>query len=395
MTSWFKKLEKQNIPPGTSDDDYAAMQAAMKPYKARAGIFTVFVVLALFGSLFLFIFTEPMRAWETMPMLFLLTAPLAYFLVRAAMQFLFAALPAAGAQTTSGTHALIQRGGFLTDMFGWYYAGRQRIPNPHVRRNQGGLLIIITATISSALMTSVTAVNRYADRSEPETYTIPVADKHISSNKGTRHYKLRFPAPVESVLPFAYDTHEIVRTNRGDYDRVVPGQTTVTIEVHQGALGLPWFKHNRHYLDGLADGMNSPRQGADDKALAAACAWRDNFNLAQEIPTTLPNDFRRDTWPNGKPRSEEPLVNGVPHGVAHYWFDDGRPYANIPYRQGKKHGTFTLYREDGTVEQELSYKDGAPYGVNAWMAADGSVASSFVFISEGEHYPVTDCQKYK
>ena len=394
MVSWFQKLQRQTIPSGMSDADYAAMQLAMKPYKARAGIFTVFVVLALFGSLFLFIFTEPMRAWEIMPLLFLLTAPLTYFLVRAGMQFLFAALPGR-AVDAAGAPNLIQHGGGLAGLLSWYHTGIKRIPDPHVRRNQSGIVILLTAAVSGLLMTSLLAVNHYADHSAPETYTIPVADKHISSNKGTRHYKLRFPAPVESVLPFAYDTHEIVRTNRGDYDRVVPGQTTVTIEVHQGALGLPWFKHNRHYLDGLADGMNSPRQGAYDKALAAACAWRDNFNLAQEIPTTLPNDFRRDTWPNGKPRSEEPLVNGVPHGVAHYWFDDGRPYANIPYRQGKKHGTFTLYRQDGTVEQELSYKDGAPYGVNAWMAADGSVASSFVFISEGEHYPVTDCQKYK
>lgn len=395
MTSWFQKLQQQNMPPGMSDADYAAMLAAMKPYKARIGVVTVFVVLALFGSLFLFIFTEPMRAWETMPLLFLLTLPLTYYLVRAAMQFLFAVLPAPETQA-QGENALIQRGGGLGDFFSWYRDGIRRIPDPRVRRNQSGMLILLTATISGLLMTLPLALNRYADSSEGKSYTLPVEGKYISSGKGgRRYYKLRFPTPVESVLPFSYDTHEVIQTNRGDYNRVVPGQTTVTIEVHGGALGLPWFKHSRHYLDGLADGISLPRQGADDAALAAACAWRDRFNLAQEIPTIPTHDYRRDTWPNGKPRSEEPLVNGVPHGVAHYWFDDGRPYANIPYRQGKKHGTFTLYRQDGTVEQQLSYKDGTPYGINAWMAADGSVASSFVFINEGEHYPVTTCQKYK
>lgn len=394
MTFWFKKLERQGIPPGMSDEEYAAMQAAMKPYKARIGVVTVFVVLALFGSLFLFIFTEPMRAWETMPMLFLLTAPLTYFLVRVAMQFLFAALPAAETQTQS-ENTLIQRGG-LGDFFSWYRDGIRRIPDTRVRSNQSGMLILLTAAISGLLMTAPLALNRYADGSEGKTYTITVESKYISSGKGgSRYYKLRFPTPVASVLPFSYDTHEVVQTSRGDYDRVVPGQTTVTIEVHDGALGLPWFKHSRHYLDGLADGISLPSLGAADKALAAACAWRDNFNLAREIPTIPTNDYRRDYWPNGKPRSEEPLVNGVPHGVGHYWFDDGRPYANIPYRQGKKHGTFTLYRKDGTIEQQLSYKDGVPYGVNAWMAADGSVASSYVFVSEGEHYPVTVCQKYK
>ncbi|MBP7252706.1 MAG: hypothetical protein KBA75_04390 [Alphaproteobacteria bacterium] len=395
MMSWFKKLEQQNIPPGMSDEDYAAMQVAMKPYKTRVGIFTVIILLAMFGSLFLFIFTEPMRAWETMPLLFVLTTPLTYFLVRASMQLLFAALPPSTEHTTTN-NPMIQRGGFLSDVFGWYHTGVQRIPNPHVRRNQSGLVILHTATISAALMTGVLAINHYADTSEPKVYTIAVESKYISHGKhGSRYYKLRFPSPVDSILPFAYDTHEIVQTNRGDYDRIVPGQTTVTIEVHSGALGLPWFKHNRHYLDGLADGISLPSQGVADKALAAACTWRDTFNLQQEIPPISTNDFHRDYWPNGKLRSEEPLVNGAIHGVGHYWFDDGRPYANIPYRQGKKHGTFTLYRQDGTVEQQLSYKDGVPYGINAWMGADGQVSASYVFISEGEHYPVTDCQKYK
>jgi hypothetical protein len=394
MTSWFSKLKQQNVPLGMSDDDYQAMQTAMKPYKARAGIFTALIIAALFGSLFLFILTEPMRVWETMPLLFLLTAPLTYFFVRMVMQFLFAALPET-AVDAMGTHSLIQRGGGLTSLLSWYHAGVQRIPDPHVRRNQGGILILVTWAICGLLVTSLLAVNYYADNGEPETYTIPVASKHISSSKGGRHYKLRFPSPVESALPFAYDTHEIVRTNRGDFDRVVPGQTTVTIEVHRGALGLPWFKHSRHYLDGLTDGISLPSQGVAEKALAAACAWRDNFNLAEEIPTIPTDDYRRDYWPNGKIRSEEPLVNGVPHGVAHYWFDDGRPYANIPYREGKKHGVFTLYRLDGTVEQQLGYKDGVPYGINAWMGADGAVKTSIVFISEGEHYPITNCQKYK
>ncbi len=394
MASWFSKLSKQNIPPGMSDEDYAALQAAMKPYKARIGIFTVTIIAALFGSLFLFILTEPMRVWETMPLLFILTAPLTYFFVRMVMQYLFAALPET-AVDAAGTHSLIRRGGGLTSLLSWYHAGIQRIPDPHVRRNQSGILILVTWAICGLLVTSLLAYNYYADSDEPETYTIPVASKYISSSKGGRHYKLRFTSPVESVLPFPYDTHEIVRTNRGDFDRVVPGQTTVTIEVHRGALGLPWFRHNRHYLDGLVDGISLPSQVVTDKALATACAWRDTFNLAQEIPATPPSEYRRDYWPNGKLRSEEPLVNGVIHGVGHYWFDDGRPYANIPYKQGKKHGVFTLNRQDGTVEQELSYKDGAPFGVNAWIGAGGQVTDSYVFISEGEHYPVTNCQKYK
>lgn len=395
MVSWLKKLERQNLPPGMSDTDYAAMQAAMKPYKRRVSHITVYTLLGFFGGIILFVFTEPMRVWETMPLLFLITAPLMFFIVRAALRYLFAALPAA--ETDTGTqNPLIQRNAGLADLVSWYRASVQRIPDPRVRRNQFSMVLMLVAATSGLLMTGLLAFNHYADSSAPKTYTIVVDGKYISHGRhGSRYYKVRFPSPVDSVLPFAYDTHETIQTDRGDYDRVVPGKTTVTVEVHSGALGLPWYRHERHYLDGLADGISLPRESADDKVLAAACAWRDNFNLAQEISTIPTNDYHRDYWPNGKLRSEEPLVNGAIHGVGHYWFDDGRPYANIPYRLGKKHGVFTLYRQDGTIEQQLSYKDGAPYGINAWMAADGSVTSSFVFISEGEHYPVTICQKYK
>ncbi len=83
-------------------------------------------------------------------------------------------------------------------------------------------------------------------------------------------------------------------------------------------------------------------------------------------------DMREDFWEGGQRRSQEPLRDGKPHGLAKYWHANGQPYAEITYINGKKDGQHTLYREDGTPEQSLSYQNGQPHGILTWYKADGT-----------------------
>jgi hypothetical protein len=91
-------------------------------------------------------------------------------------------------------------------------------------------------------------------------------------------------------------------------------------------------------------------------------------------PTSL-----TEYWPNGKLKSEEPLMNGVRNGVGQYFHDNGKLYGKIPWKDGKKNGVFKLFRPDGTLEQVLSYVDGAVHGEIQWFKEDGTLQAKSVF----------------
>jgi hypothetical protein len=42
-------------------------------------------------------------------------------------------------------------------------------------------------------------------------------------------------------LPFGWDYDEALISNQKKYDSVIVGKTSVTMEVHSGALGIPWY----------------------------------------------------------------------------------------------------------------------------------------------------------
>jgi len=131
---------------------------------------------------------------------------------------------------------------------------------------------------------------------------------------------------------------------------------------------------------------------AKSEALKAACAWREHIRRDDEIEPRAPEGYMRKYWPNGMPRSEEPLVSGRFHGIGHYTFANGAVYGDIPWRHGQKHGVFTLYREDGSKEQTLSYRDGVPYGLDEWFAPDGRRTKAWVYLDEKHFVPPEQCE---
>jgi hypothetical protein len=127
-------------------------------------------------------------------------------------------------------------------------------------------------------------------------------------------------------------------------------------------------------------------------AVRDACDWRGHIARDGEIEERAPTGYHRDFWPNGAPRSIEPLVEGRRHGLAHYTHADGVVYGDIPWRDGKKHGVFTLYREDGSREQTLSYRDGVPYGLCEWFAPDGRRTSAAIYLDQKHTVPPQRCE---
>jgi hypothetical protein len=109
--------------------------------------------------------------------------------------------------------------------------------------------------------------------------------------------------------------------------------------------------------------------------------------LPQVAPSVIPAQIRRETYPNGALKAEEPYVNGVIEGNASYYYPNGKLTAQIPYRGGKKHGVFTLYRDDGSKEQDLSYKDGELHGTIRWYNPDGSMKGAAQYRA-GKYDPV-------
>jgi hypothetical protein len=272
-------------------------------------------------------------------------------------------------------------------------------------RTKGALIVcglLLAISLGNLQLAIIMAINAYADKSEAIIYALPLEHKYSKHRKNTTLYYLQVRSPVPPPWPFVLDAYEAFSVNRQEYEQAVIGQTIVSFPVRAGALKLPWMA--RRYSFALRDkGFTlSQPQSKQQKNLTAnqmadvrtACHWHEAFSVARDIAAKPPTDFRRDYWPNQALRTEEPLVQGVPHGIAHYWWDNGKPYAVIPYRQGKKHGAFTLYRPDQTVEARFAYQDGQMYGVNEWYDTAGVITHNLVYLRDGTILDAaTACQK--
>jgi len=95
-----------------------------------------------------------------------------------------------------------------------------------------------------------------------------------------------------------------------------------------------------------------------------------------QYQSEVDENFHRDYWPSGNLRSQEPLVNGVKHGLAEYYHDNSRLYSKIPWENGKKHGSFILYFDTGVIDQEMSYKSGKIDGLIKWYYPDGTLKTA-------------------
>jgi hypothetical protein len=243
------------------------------------------------------------------------------------------------------------------------------------------------------------AGNVILDHSLADSKTIQIVGKHIRTNKGSRHYQVEVQTPLQSLLPFSIDnTDDVSIYSESEYAQVIPYKSRVTIKIHPGFFHMPWYEdkyfftglgHSRSTSPSIPDGSltNSNKQ----ELISQACNWRKSFNFNSDIEVITPDDYHRDFWPGGEPRSVEPMVQGKNHGMGHYTFANGRVYGDIPWQHGNKHGFFTLYREDGSVDQILSYKDGHPFGINEWYEPNGQLKIKWLYLDETKTLPASAC----
>ncbi len=237
-------------------------------------------------------------------------------------------------------------------------------------------------------------LNRMWDNADATIQQVEITDKRYSTstdNKGhtTDRYRVKYLAPVKSIIPFGPENYtQTMRVEYPEYRFLTPHASTIELEIHPGFLGLPWVRRTSKRLS----------TGALPNAAltAAACRYTAHYNQDTEILAMEPTGYNREYWPNGKIKSEEPLVYGKPHGMAHYTFDNGKKYADIPWKNGKKHGVFTLLRADGSREMRLSYRNGTLYGVSEWYNEAGNLRQRALYMGDdSEAQDAAVCDHYK
>ena len=227
--------------------------------------------------------------------------------------------------------------------------------------------------IEGITQAAATYINGAFDHSPLTPHTLTVISKSYSADKhGHRHYYAVVDSPAQPMLPFSLDGTERLPVDATLYHRIEAGVTEVILDTHDGYFGLPWIAAYEFTGPFAETAPVSPNRG--DAQLTDVPAFDTT------IEPLTPDTIKREYWPNGALKQEEPMVRGQIHGLARYWFDNGKPYGEIPWKQGRKHGRFMLYRPDGTPEQSLSYKDGQPHGVLAWYNRDGSLQQKWLYV---------------
>lgn len=221
--------------------------------------------------------------------------------------------------------------------------------------------------------------NKFADTSTPQRLTHIILEKNFHTEKTGKRYFVTIPNPRPPRYGFIRDRYIYINVHKEDYDKLLPEISSITIDVHQGRLGLAWTRAYEYTYNSLA---------ALPKNLKEACQWADTF-VPQNLPT--PDSYERDFWPNGTPRSVIPIVNGKRNGIERDTFENGKLYGEIYWKDDLKHGSFTLYRKDGTKQQRLSFKNGQNFGISQWFDAQGNLTEAWLYLDDYHVYPTTLC----
>lgn len=68
-------------------------------------------------------------------------------------------------------------------------------------------------------------------------------------------------------------------------------------------------------------------------------------------------------WNKEIKRAELPLLNGLIHGTARYWYKTGIMEDEVEFKKNLWHGQFKSWHEDGAWFDATTYKDGMTHGV--------------------------------
>lgn len=127
------------------------------------------------------------------------------------------------------------------------------------RKIAASLILLVIAIGANGL-----ALNKWLDRSAPDERTYLIEDKSISNSRSGPSHVASFVNDMPPPLPFQMLllSREGVGLRWSEYDRVIPGTTRITLRVHKGAFGLPWFER-AYTLSDLADASRLRGSAAD------------------------------------------------------------------------------------------------------------------------------------
>ncbi len=74
--------------------------------------------------------------------------------------------------------------------------------------------------------------------------------------------------------------------------------------------------------------------------------------------TTAQAETISQVYPNGSPRWNYELRDGVQHGTSELFYEDGSPMVSGVFDRGLKHGLFLYYRPDGSLREKVLYVRG-------------------------------------
>ncbi|MFW6210602.1 MAG: toxin-antitoxin system YwqK family antitoxin [bacterium] len=86
-------------------------------------------------------------------------------------------------------------------------------------------------------------------------------------------------------------------------------------------------------------------------------------------------EIKKDYYPNGNIRSEQPMLDGVQHGVIKWYYPDGTLKLKQEMHKGKTHGDFTFYYPDGKPSFKGSMKNNKRNGKFIRYDEDGKKLS--------------------
>ena len=102
----------------------------------------------------------------------------------------------------------------------------------------------MVALVAAAMVPTVTILfaNQALDRAPGVVRTLPVSRTYSSIHRGSTTYYAVVPAPPPRRWLFAsFDAQDDIRLPRDVWRRLVPGQSTLTLTIHPGRFGLPWY----------------------------------------------------------------------------------------------------------------------------------------------------------
>jgi antitoxin component YwqK of YwqJK toxin-antitoxin module len=70
-----------------------------------------------------------------------------------------------------------------------------------------------------------------------------------------------------------------------------------------------------------------------------------------------------ESYPNGNPKSNISLKDGITNGLWQEWYENGKLKFNAYWLNGKGHGLWEYYHENGVLRQEEFYNMDIPIGI--------------------------------